>query len=72
MNKHRGQDVDDYLKARGIFEDVETLTQKELEALRADEPLKSGDAYKITEEPTGRITRFFQRLRKTFLRQTAD
>ena len=72
MNKHRGQDVDDYLKARGIFEDVETLTQKELEVLRADEPLKSRDAYKITEEPTGRITRFFQRLRKTVPRQTAD
>lgn len=63
MNKHRGQDVDDYLKARGIFEDVETLTQKELKALRADEPLKSGDAYKITEEPMGRITRFFHWIR---------
>ena len=65
MNKHCGRDVGDYLKARGIFEDVETLTQKELKALRADEPLKSGDAYKITEEPTGRITRFFQWIRQT-------
>ena len=63
MNKHRGRDVDEYLKERGIFEDVEALTQKELATLRADEPLKPGDAYKITEEPSGPITRFFQWLR---------
>ena len=58
MNKHRGRDVDEYLKERGIFEDVETLTQKELATLRADEPLKPGEAYRITEEPTGHITDF--------------
>ena len=63
MNKHRGRNVDDYLKERGIFEEVEALTQKELETLRAEEPLKPGEAYKITEEPTGRITKFFHWLR---------
>ena len=63
MNKHRGRDVDEYLKERGILEDVEALTQKELVTLRADEPLKPGDAYKITEEPPGPIIRFFQWLR---------
>ena len=63
MNKHRGRNVDEYLKERGIFEEVETLTQKELETLRAEEPLKPGEAYKITEEPLGHIARFFQWLR---------
>ena len=63
MNKHRGRGVDEYLKDRGIFEEVEALTQKELATLRADEPLEPGDAYKITEEPPGRFTRFFQWLR---------
>ena len=63
MSKHRGRGVDEYLKDQGIFEQVEALTQKELATLRADEPLKPGDAYKITEEPPGSITRFFQWLR---------
>ena len=65
MNKHRGRDVDEYLKERGIFEEVEVLTQKELATLRADEPLKPADAYKITEEPLGHLTRFFRWLRHT-------
>lgn len=38
---------------------MEALTQKELATLRADEPLEPGEAYKITEEPPGPITRFF-------------
>ena len=63
MNKYRGRDVDEYLKDRSIFEEVEALTQKELATLRADEPLKPGDAYKITEEPPGHFTRFFHWLR---------
>ena len=66
MNKHRGQDIDEYLKERGIFEEVDALTQKELAALRSDEPLKSGDAYEITEDLPNRITRFFQWLRHAF------
>ena len=63
MNKHRGRDVDEYLKERGIFEDVDALTQKELATLRADEPLKPGEAYKIAEEPPEHLARFFRWLR---------
>ena len=63
MNKHRGRDVDEYLKERGIFEEVEALTRKELAALHANEPLEPGEAYKITEEPAGYLTRFFHWLR---------
>ena len=66
MNKHRGRNVDEYLKERGIFEEVEALTQKELKALRAEKSLKPGEAYKITEEPPGHLTRFFQWLRHAF------
>ena len=66
MNKHRGRDVDEYLKERGIFEDVEALTQKELATLRTDEPLKPRDAYRITEETPGHLTKFFQWLRHAF------
>ena len=63
MSKHRGRGVDEYFKDRVIFEEMEALTQKELATLRADEPLEPGDAYKITEESPGPITRFFQWLR---------
>ena len=34
MNKHEGRDVDKYLKERGIFDEVDSLTQQELETLR--------------------------------------
>ena len=34
MNKYEGQNVDEYLKERGIFEEVDSLTQQELEALQ--------------------------------------
>ena len=45
MNKHEGRDVDEYLKERGIFDAVDSLTQQELEALQDQ------DSREIIETP---------------------
>ena len=60
MNKYEGRDVDEYLKKRGIFEEVDSLTQQELETLRDQ------DAPEIIETPPSYIGRFLQWLRHAF------
>ena len=60
MNKHEGRDVDEYLKERGIFDEVDSLTQQELEALRDQ------DSLEIIETPSSYVSRFLQWLRHAF------
>ena len=60
MNKHEGRSIDEYLKERGIFEEVDSLTQQELEALRGQ------DSPEIIEIPTSYVGRFLQWLRHAF------
>ena len=60
MNKHEGRDVDEYLKERGIFDEVDSLTQQELEALRDQ------DSLEIIETPPSYVSRFLQWLRHAF------
>lgn len=60
MNKHEGRDVDEYLKERGIFDEVDSLTQQELEAL------KDQDSLEIIETPPSYVSRFLQWLRHAF------
>ncbi len=62
-NKYSGSDFDDFLKEEGIYEEVKALAQKELEALRSEEPLESDDTYDLPEEQPGHLVRFFQWLR---------
>lgn len=57
MNKHEGRDVDEYLKERGIFDEVDNLTQQELETLRDQ------DFLEITEAAPSYVGRFLQWLR---------
>lgn len=49
MNKHRGRNVDEYLKERGIFEEVAQLAQKRWEALQAEE---ADNAHKLPDNQT--------------------
>ena len=60
MNKYEGRAVDEYLKERGIFDEVDTLTQQELEALRDQ------DSPEIIEAPLNYVGRFLQWLRHAF------
>ena len=60
MNKHEGRSVDEYLKERGIFEEVDSLTQQELETLRDQ------DSLEIIETPLNYVGRFLQWLRHAF------
>ena len=60
MNKHEGRDVDEYLKERGIFDAVDSLTQQELEALQDQ------DSLEIIENPPSYVGRFLQWLRHAF------
>ena len=60
MNKYEGRDVDEYLKKRGIFEEVNSLTQQELEALRDQ------DAPEIIKTSPSYVGRFLQWLRHAF------
>ena len=53
MNRYEGQNVDEYLKERGIFEEVDSLTQQELETLRDQ------DAPEIIETPPSYVGRFY-------------
>ena len=60
MNKHHGSDFDDYLKEKGMFEEVSELAQKEWEALQAEVP---DDIETLPEDSPGRFVRFFQWIR---------
>ena len=60
MNKHEGRAVDEYLKHRSIFDEVDSRTQQELEAL------KDQDSLEIGETPPSYVSRFLQWLRYAF------
>ena len=60
MNKYEGRDVDEYLKERGIFDEVDSLTQQELEAL------KDQDSVEIIETSPSYVGRVLQWLRHAF------
>ena len=65
-NRYSGSSFDDFLKEEGIYEEVKVLAQKELEALRSEEPLELNDTYDLPRNSPGRLTRFFQWLRHAF------
>lgn len=60
MNGHARRDVDEYLKERGIFDEVDNLTQQELGALRDQ------DSLEIIETSPSYVGRFLQWLRHAF------
>ena len=66
MNKHRGSRFDDYLKERGISEDVSKLAQERWEVLSTETPNELEDTAKASDTPPSHIKRFFHRLRHIF------
>ncbi len=71
-NEYRGSSLDDLLKEIGIFEEVSALTKGRLEALQNGETVELEDTSELPDKMLKPIGGFFQRLRKTLLRQTAD
>ena len=64
MNKYSGSNFDDFLREEGIFEEVDALTEKRLEALRAGEVVEIDDTSDFSEDLTGPVDRFFQWVRQ--------
>ena len=63
MNKHRGSSFDDYLKKRGLSEEVSTLAQKQWETLRAEVPLETENTTEVSDNPPKRTNNLWFRLR---------
>ncbi len=63
MNKNRGSNFDDYLKERGISEEISTLAQKRWETLRTEVSLDPENDTEVPDNPQGYINRFLHRLR---------
>jgi hypothetical protein len=47
MNKHSGSNFDDFLKEKGIFDEMSALTEKRLAALRAGEIVEVDDTSEL-------------------------
>lgn len=60
MNKHRGSNFDDYLKEKGISEEVSALAQKRWETLHAE------TSSEVPDSSPGYIKRLLLRLRHIF------
>lgn len=66
MNKHRGSSFDDYLKERGISEEVSTLAQEQWETLRSETPSETESSTEIPDSSPSYIKRLLLRLRHIF------
>jgi hypothetical protein len=65
MNKYSGSNFDDFLKEKGIFDEVSALTKKRLAALRAGEIVEVDDTSELPEDSTKPIDRFIQWFQQT-------
>ena len=66
MNKHSGNNFNDYLKEKGITEEVSALAQKRWETLRTETSSESESSTKVTDSSPGYINRLLLRLRHIF------
>ena len=64
MNKYRGSNFEDYLKEKGIFEEVLARAKKQWEALRAEASVGSEGTTKSPGDPSQQRNGFFSRLRR--------
>ncbi len=64
MNKHRGSNFKDYLKEKGISEEVSARAKKQWEALRAEASVVPEDTTKSPGDPSQQRNGFFSRLRR--------
>lgn len=63
MNKHRGSNFEDYLKERGISEEVSTLAQERWEALRSEAPDEVKNTAEVSDNSHKPINRLLHQLR---------
>ena len=63
MSKHRGSNFKDYLKERGISEEVSALAEKRWEVLRTEVSLTPEDTTEASNHSPSHISKIFHRLR---------
>lgn len=63
MNKHRGSNFDDYLKEKGISEEVSALAKQRWEELRTETSNEVENTADIPDNPPGHIKKLLHRLR---------
>ena len=63
MNKHRGTNFDDYLKERGISEEVSALAKQRWEVLRTETSNKKEKTTDVPDSPPSHFKRLLHRLR---------
>ena len=63
MNKHRGTNFDDYLKERGISEEVSALAKQRWEVLRAETSNGQEKTTDVPDSPPSHFKRLLHRLR---------
>lgn len=66
MNKNRGSNFDDYLKEKGITEEVSVLAKEQWKTLQAETSSKSESCAVASHTSPGYINRLLLRLRHIF------
>ena len=65
MSKYRGRNFEDYLKEKGISEEVSARAKKRWEVLRAETSVKPEDTTESPGDPPKQNSRFFHRIRRS-------
>ena len=63
MNKHRGSNFKDYLKERGISEEVSALAQERWEVLRSEVSDEEKNTAEVSDNSSKPINKLLHRLR---------
>ena len=65
MSKYRGSNFEDYLKEKGISEEVSTRAKKRWEVLRAEASVEPEDTTESASDPPKQNNGFFHRIRRS-------
>ena len=65
MSKYRGSNFEDYLKEKGISEEVSARAKKQWKVLRAEASVVPEDTTKPPGDPSKQSNKFFHRLRRS-------
>ena len=63
MNKHRGSNFEDYLKERGISEEVSALAKERWKVLHPEAPDEVKNSAEVSDNSHKPISRFLHQLR---------
>jgi hypothetical protein len=64
MSKYRGRNFEDYLKEKGISEEVSARAKKRWEVLRAEASVEAEDMTESPGDPPKENSGFFHRIRR--------